>query len=208
MSNKTLSEDIGYLRTLAQAGERAPLLGGRFLAWWGGILTLAYTGHYLIVSGMAGLPINSLNWLWLGMISVALGGFFFMLSRIRGTFPGSGSVGNRVEKQVWKVAGITIGAMYMALVAKGALTGTVPVAGFSWSLVTVLALYAVALSVSGAMAQNKVLSIAGYGAIFATGATVAAVGYAEVYLVTAAAMALTVFLPGLLLLRAEPSQIV
>jgi len=208
VNNKSFAEDIDYLRTLAEAGETAPLLGGRFLMWWGGLLALAYTGHYLIATGFAGLPFSALNILWFGFIVVALGGFFLMLAKMRGTLPGSGSVGNRVEKEVWKIAGMTIGAVYVSLIAKGVLSGTVPVAGFSWGLVVVLALYTVALSISGAMAGNKIMSTAGYGAMLFTAATVLTIGHAEIYLISALAMALTVFLPGLLLIRAEPSQTV
>ena len=29
------TEDIAYVRQLAESGARAPLIGGRFMAWWG-----------------------------------------------------------------------------------------------------------------------------------------------------------------------------
>ena len=47
----TLSSDLAYVRDLAEAGQNAPLLGGRFLVMWGGLVSLAYTGHFLIATG-------------------------------------------------------------------------------------------------------------------------------------------------------------
>lgn len=36
MQDTTLKDDLAYVRDLAEAGQQAPLLGGRFLVFWGG----------------------------------------------------------------------------------------------------------------------------------------------------------------------------
>ncbi len=36
------ADDIAYIRQLSESGARAPLIGGRFMAWWGLLLTIAY----------------------------------------------------------------------------------------------------------------------------------------------------------------------
>ena len=36
MSHSSLTDDLSYLRDMAEAGQNAPLLGGRFLSWWAG----------------------------------------------------------------------------------------------------------------------------------------------------------------------------
>ena len=61
MSPQSLADDLAYIHDLAEAGQRAPLLGGRFLAWWGGLTMLAYIGQYLIVTGISGLPPSAIS---------------------------------------------------------------------------------------------------------------------------------------------------
>ena len=41
MSPQSLTDDLAYVRDLAEAGQKAPLLGGRFLILWGALTTLA-----------------------------------------------------------------------------------------------------------------------------------------------------------------------
>jgi hypothetical protein len=48
------SEDIKYVRQLAESGAHAPLLGGRFMVWWGALLAIAYTAHHLALNGLIG----------------------------------------------------------------------------------------------------------------------------------------------------------
>ena len=55
MMTTAMQDDLAYLKDLAQAGQDAPLLGGRFMAWWGGITALAYAGHFGLVSGQLDL---------------------------------------------------------------------------------------------------------------------------------------------------------
>ena len=80
MSVSTLESDLEYIRELAEAGQTAPLLGGRFLSWWGGMMTLAYSGHFLIASGYTGLGPEAIGGLWLAFGIIGLGGFFFLLT--------------------------------------------------------------------------------------------------------------------------------
>lgn len=208
MTNKSLIDDIDYLRTLAEAGETAPLLGGRFMAWWGAMIAIAYLGHYGVISGKLGFEAQVLGFWWMGIMTVALGGFFAMLAMMSKTKPGAGSAGNRVEAVIWKAAGFALFVLYGTLIAQGILTGRVDAAAFNGGLTTVFALYSVALAVSGEIAQNKPLKIASYVALATVGALILASGKAEIYLIAGIAAALTVFLPGLLLMRAEPSQTV
>lgn len=208
MSNKSLTDDIDYLRTLAEAGETAPLLGGRFLAWWGAMIAIAYLGHYGVISGRLGLEPQILGFWWMGIMAVALGGFFLMLMMMPQTKPGAGSAGNRVEGIIWKSAGFALFALYGTLIAQGIITGNVDAAAFNGGLTTVFALYSVALAVSGEIAKNKPLKLASYGALATVGILILVGGQAETYLIAGIAVTLTVFLPGLLLMRAEPSETV
>ena len=66
------------------------------------------------------------------------------------------------------------------------------------------AVYACALMVSGTLARSQVTRLAGVGAVIMVGLFTALILSPDRYLLAAAGVALTVLLPGLLLLRAEP----
>lgn len=208
MSASNLTDDLDYLRTLAEAGETAPLLGGRFLSWWGGVMSLAYFAHYGIGSGLFGLSLNALGIMWMTTMVVAGIGYALLCVAMPANKPGAGSVGNRLEQQIWKAVGFVLFVVFAALILKAIKTGSAANVGFDWSLPLVFALYSVALSVSGYMAQNRILQIAGYGAMVSSGVAIFMIGTAELYLAASLAVLLTVFLPGLLMLRAEPSETV
>ena len=58
------ADDIAYIRHLSESGAKAPLIGGRFTAWWGFLLTVAYVGQHLIVTGVLTPPNRMLAIIW------------------------------------------------------------------------------------------------------------------------------------------------
>jgi amino acid permease len=89
--------------------------------------------------------------------------------------------------------------------------GTVAAAGagagpatFDWIVPVAFAVYACALIVTGTLARSRVTTLAGVGAVAMVGLFTAMILNPDRYLVAAAGVALTVFLPGLVLLMAEP----
>ena len=50
----TAQQDLSYVRQLAESGAHSPLLGGRFMAWWGLLLTAAYLAHHFALAGAFG----------------------------------------------------------------------------------------------------------------------------------------------------------
>lgn len=202
----TLSSDLAYVRDLAEAGGNAPLLGGRFLALWGGLVTLAYTGHYLIATGAFGLPSFSYLALWLSM-GVAGGiGQFLLEPSVRGK-PGGSSAGNRVQNVLWTTAGLFFFVYFAGLMARVFLTGE-GVEGFYWSVPMVLGLYGIGQFVTGAMTGSRALRFAGIAAFAGVLAATFLTGSEYIWLVGAATAFLAVFIPGLMMMRAEPSETV
>ena len=53
-SARPSDDDISYVRQLAESGARAPLIGGRFMAWWGLLVAAAWTAQYLAANGFIG----------------------------------------------------------------------------------------------------------------------------------------------------------
>jgi hypothetical protein len=195
------AEDIAYVRKLAESGANAPLTGGRFMAWWGGMVSLAYLAHHLALHGVIGDPKNIFGIIWLTFVAVSLVGQFVLVKTMPAK-PGGGSPGNRASASVWGAAAGAISAFLVGCVilsARGAGFGI-----FDMVVPLGFAVYACCLIVTGALAGSRLTQIAGFGAILTVGIYTALLLEPDRYLIAAAGAALTVFLPGLLLLRAEP----
>src|SRR4051795_8632287 len=104
------SEDIRYVRELAESGAHAPLLGGRFMAWWGLLLTSAYLLHHLALSGIVGDGETIFGWIWGGFGALGATGQY-VLARTMPPKAGSGSAGNRASRAVWVAGACSILSM-------------------------------------------------------------------------------------------------
>jgi hypothetical protein len=197
-------DDIAYIRHLSESGARAPLIGGRFTAWWGFLLVIAYLGQHLVLKGVLG-PQN----LWMAIIWFGFGIFGgigqTLLARGIKNKPGAGSAGNLAVRAVWSAAALSI----LAMVVGSALISdkSSPAAGpHPWDFIVpvAFAVYACAQWVGGELAGNRMLKVAAAGAIVMVGLFTALSRWPDRYLLVAGGIALTILIPGLLLVRAEP----
>ena len=195
------ADDIAYVRRLAEDGARAPLIGGRFMAWWGLALTSAYLAHHFALRGVIGDGRSIFGFIWITFSIVGVAGQLLLARSIAGK-AGQGSAGNRASKSVWLAAALAIASM-VAGSALAASTGAGP-STFDWVVPVAFAVYACALITTGSLSANRVCQLAGGGAVIMVGLFTALILQPDRYLLAAAGIALTVFLPGILLLRAEP----
>ena len=202
----TLSSDLAYVRDLAEAGQNAPLLGGRFLTWWGGLMTVAYVGHFLIATDSVGIGPESL-WLWWVPISLLGGAGQFLLQHFIRSKPGVSSTGNRVQSIVWMSAGFVLFAFFMGVIGR-ILFFAGGYEGFYWSVPMVIGLYGLGQFVTGLIAGNGALKFAGIAAFAGTTAGVVLSDSEYVWLAGAAVAFLAVCVPGLMLMRREPATTV
>ncbi|RIJ30574.1 hypothetical protein [Henriciella mobilis] len=201
------SDDLAYVREVAESGASAPLLGGRFLVWWGLLVTAAYLGHYAILKGVGGLNADAIGMMWIGFIVIALAGHFALVFLFPSNKPGASSAGNRASANVWMASGFVLFSFFTGVMIKSFLDGTAS-PGFNWSIPLVLGVYGISQLVSGLMARSLGLIVAGWGGIAFVGITVIMMHTPELYLAAAVAAALIVLLPGIMMLREEPSTTV
>lgn len=206
--NRSVNDDLEYIRDLAESGARAPLLGGRYLVWWGALVTLAYGAHYLMIQRIAGLQPQYIPWMWMGFLVLGLGGFFLLLALSPKSKPGRGSPGNQAEQVVWMFAGFSIFAFFVGATMGQLLPGAGEPISPNASLPMVFAVYAVSLAVTGHLADNGAMKLAGWAALVIVGFATAMQNRPELYLVGAAGAFFTVLLPGIALWRAEPKTTV
>ncbi len=202
----SLAEDLSYIRDLAEAGQNAPLLGGRFLVMWGALITLAYTGHFLIATGMIGLGPDAFWMLWCGVAGLGVLAQI-VLSRRFAAKACAASIGNRVQADLWTVAGFFLFAYFAGVIGRIVIFGT-GLEGFVWSVPVVIGLYGIGQLVTGLMTHRGALKFAGVAALFAAALAGVLSGTHYVWLVGAAAAFLAVFIPGIMMMRAEPSETV
>jgi hypothetical protein len=204
MASQPSAEDIAYLRHLSESGARAPLVGGRFMAWWGFLLVIAYIAQNYAERGLLGDSNIVFAFIWGGVGLLGMIGQFVLARSIAGK-PGQGSAGNLAMRSVWTAGAWSIGAM---VVGTAFLSNGQPLAlgPHAWDFIVPVAFtaYACAMGVTGALAGSGLLKIAAAGAVLFVALFTALIRLPDRYLLVAAAVALTVMLPGLLLMRGEP----
>lgn len=200
--NDSSQTDLDYLRSVAQSGENAPLIGGRFLISWGGLAILACIAHWTIMSGMAGIEPQYVGAVWMvfGIVGVIMQ---VIISRGLDGKPGLGSIGNRVSGTIWRFVGIGT-ALYVAgiLISVTALDAS-PVL-FDSILTIAMFGYAMAFSVTAALSGEKWLYGPAWMSMAGAALSPAFYGRPELYLLIAAIILFSAFLPGLRMVSKEP----
>lgn len=202
---QSVHDDIAYMKALAQEGRRAPLLGGRILISAGLIFGLASIVAYGIDSGVLAVPPVAYAILWGGAM---LAFFAVLMVQIRRSDckPGAQSAGNRAAGAAWMGVGLGIFVMSLSMGVIGwKVQSEVPSLIFP-SLI--FALYGSGWAVSATMSDQKwqwKLAIACWIAApliaFLTGSPL-------MWLAYAAGLFAFALLPGVLLVRQEPSEVI
>jgi hypothetical protein len=199
-ASQTAPDDIAYVRQLAESGARAPLVGGRFMAWWGLLVTAGWTAQHLAINGVIGDGGGIFGIIWGAFAILGLAGQT-LLARTMGPKAGAGSAGNLASRPVWAACAFTILSMVVGVALLAQQTGYQV---FDWIVPVAFAVYACALIVTGRLAGERIVALAGYGAVVMVGLFTAFILDPNRYLIAAAGAAATVLLPGILLVLREP----
>ncbi|MHA6288056.1 hypothetical protein [Maricaulis sp. CAU 1757] len=196
--------DLAYLKRVAEAGSTAPLLGGRFFIWWGGLASLALLAHWAVLVGAVPLARPQIGFIWLAYGLVGSAGMLVLARSLAGK-PGSGSAANRGESAVWQAVTITIFAYAIGLViaflteriSDPVLFDTIPLIAFG--------LYGVAFKVVTRLGGPAWLGRLGWLAWVGMALGLSLLGTSWLYLYSAALVGTLAIIPGLALLRSEPA---
>lgn len=195
-------EDLRYVRELAESGAHAPLLGGRFMAWWGLLITVAWTLQHFALRGAIGEGGGAVfGFIWGGFGLLGGLGQLVLARTITGK-SGAGSAANRASRPAWLAAACAIASMVTG--AALASRGHAGPETFDWIVPVAFTAYACALFVTGSLARSTITKAAGIGAIVMVGLFTTFIFSPDRYLLAAAGAFATILLPGLLLFRAEP----
>ncbi|WP_421737280.1 hypothetical protein [Caulobacter sp.] len=202
---KAIRDDIAFMRALAEEGRQAPLLGGSMLVSAGAIFGTASLFQWAILAKVLRVPSVALMMVWIAALVLHMI-MIIVLKRGINTKPGAGSSGNRAMRNAWMGVGWGCFVIFFALGVASWKTRDINLINFSPSIV--LALYGGAWSVAAAMSRAiwlKFVAVASFvGAVMMAGL----MGSTWIWLAYAAALYLLVMVPGLVLMRQEPSDIV
>ena len=201
MPSTLTDDDLAYVRQLSESGARAPLIGGRFMAWWGLMTTLAWIAQHFGIRGAFGDGGGVFVAIWSTYALLGVAGQILLVHSMP-DMSGGGSAGNLASRSVWTAGSAVIGSMAVgAILLSGGEMGS---RAYDWIVPVAFAVYACALIVSGSLAAERVATVAGYGAVSMVGLSAAVILDPNRYLVAAAGAAATVLLPGLILMAREP----
>ena len=194
--------DIAWMRRLAEEGSQTPMQGASILFAAGLLYGAASLGHWAVASGLAGLDIEAVNYLWLGATVV----FFAVLVLVIRGLQRAGGVetsANRASGTAWASVGWGIFALSTAMAVLGWRMGEEAVmVAFALMPSMIMVFYGSGWAVSAAMQRSKPLWVLAIASYAAAPLLALLVGTAEQYLAYAAALFLLMALPGFLLMRA------
>lgn len=206
MTKADILSDLEYVKTLAEEGRNAPLLGGRLGVMWGVLLAVTFTGHWLIASGAAELPQKWLMVLWIGF-GLCGGIGSTILGKSISSKAGIATAGNRAETIIWSSFGLAMlicfaGIFTNILLNKGAALSFDAMLILGW---TGQGLAYLSIARISGDARLKTPAILAFISAFAV---LALYGNLVIYLISAVSALITVVIPGLAQMQREPSDVV
>lgn len=189
--------DLSYLRSLAAAGQDAPLMAGPYLVAGGGWFAAASLVQWFPVRDLLGLGPQQAVLAWL----VAAAGFAVHLAvLLRRDRARAENHSNRAINAVWSGIGFAIFAFWLGIALMSWRRGD----AFLMNSISlqVLSLYAVGWVVAAAMTGQRWMHVNALIALAAVPTLGLLVGTGHEYIVYAIALVLTAVLPGLRLMRA------
>jgi hypothetical protein len=203
---QAIRDDLAFMRALAQEGRRAPLLIGHNMLVGGILYGTLCLFVWSMATGLIAAPFWMEGAVWFVATPPYMAYSYMRRTQWRCSRPGATAITNRAVHAAWRGIGYAMLSL-MAAFAIGAYQMKTA-AAFGLFPSVVMAFYGLGWLVASAMSETKWLrAVSVVSFIAAVVIALAADSKAE-YLVMAAALYLLMALPGWLLTRAEPSDVV
>ena len=206
MPQSPLTDDLAYIRQMAEEGATAPSLSGRYSLLWGSLVTVALITHWATLTGYISIPHNMIGAIWITMAVLGTMGTIIICRLLRDK-PGQSSAGNRAESTVWPVMSLGI-FLYATATGFAVALRDQPVILFDTIIPVAFTLHAVATSVSVPLFHTKTPWLLVIVSLALAACAMFMVGTSEIYLIAAAGVFLTQIMPAISTIRAEPASVV
>jgi hypothetical protein len=200
---QSMKDEIAYIKALAEEGRRTPMLGGGILIAAGLIFGAASIMHWLIDADVLVLPPVAFAALWGGAMLLFFVTLFTLIGRNKGR-PGAASTVNRATGAAWMGVGLLIFVMAVSMaVISWRLQSPVPTLMFPSMI---FAAYGSAWAVSATMTRSRWQWWLAIGAWISAPLLAALTGTTWIWLAYGAGLFAFALIPGLILVRQEPSE--
>lgn len=200
-----LKDDLAFLRSLAQEGQSAPLLGGATMVAGGLVFSAATLFCWAVSTRLISVPAFWLSAIWPVATAIYLGLLSMLVSRWRRIGKaGSAAVSNKAFRWAWTAGGCAIAAIFVAgVLASWRLHSDLVFAIFPS---IVLSIYGAAWTLTSVMSTRRWVRWVAAGCFLAAMGLAVLTSAAQVYLGFTAALMLLMTAPGLALMRQEPAD--
>lgn len=200
---QSVRDDIAFMRALAEEGSQVPMLGGGISAAAGLIFGVASILHWMIQSDILRVTPWVFPAVWIGAGAIFGVICTILIKRTRGQ-AGANSAVNKATGSAWSSVGFAIFTTFLGMVAIAYVTKSEQV--FYIFPVMILALYGAAWSVAADMSGKtwiRLVALASFAGAVLMGLLT---NHPMQMLAYAGALLLLAFVPGMILLRQEPSD--
>ena len=204
---QAIREDLAFMRALAQEGRRAPLLIGHNLVVGGIVYAATSLFAWAVATRLLNLPAWSQGAAYIG-VTVAYVAYARLRRRACAASgrPGATAITNRAVSAAWRGVGFALLALMFAAFAIAYETHSTLMFVLFPSIV--MAIYGAGWTVAAVMSEVGWLKWAAAGCFVSAALFGLAADSINLYLMFAASMLLLAALPGWLLVRGEPSEVV
>lgn len=208
--NDALAGEVAYVKALAEEGRNAPLVGGILYVIWGVAMAISALATWASASGLIALPFIGGLWFWVASFVIGWAASFIIGSKSM-TKPGALTVGNKTARAAWIAVGIFMSLFWIAAMAfQSRLAAAGFEARFLFGLMFPVAfgLYGIAFFATAVAARLDWMRGFALASWIFSVAALYFIGDVRQFLVGAAGSLLCAALPGVLMMRREPSEIV
>jgi hypothetical protein len=209
MTEDDIRDDLAYVKALAEEGRDTPLVGGSFYVLWGGVIGVATLLSWLNaidVIALGGLQL----YMWIG--AFALGwGLSFVLGSRSASKPGATTLGNTTARSVWFAVGVFMTLFWVTLMfAHDNFTayGVPPYFLFNLMFPIAFGLYGVAFYATATAARVRWLKWVALLAFVFSVLSLFFMTTAHQPLIALLGLVSCAIVPGIVLMRGEPSEVV
>lgn len=203
--NASHNEDIAYIRALAEEGRTAPPLSGPVMIAAALIFGAASVAQWAIQSGVLAVDPMVQLWVWIGAGVTFAAAMTVLLGRMKRK-PGYNSVRNQAIGAAWSGVGYLIFSVWLGMLAMGLVRGDWTPMALMPSVV--FAAYGVAWTTAATASGQKWMNGVALAAYVGAALMGAFSGDPAGYLVFAALLMVVALIPGVILTRQEPAEVV
>ena len=201
---KSLKDDIAFMKDLAEAGASTPLLGGRISIFFGGVFAALSVAQWVLIT-----YVRPADWvysvLWLGTSLASWVAWWFLVGDLRRR-PGARSPTNRAAGWAWMAMGVGSAVILgSAMLVSWRLHTSAPFALIPSIIIT---LYGGAWLVAGLMSRQGWMLAVAVGSFAYALFLAFFITSAFLWLMFALALILFGVIPGIIMVRREPSLVV